>query len=101
MTTEAEGPQGRRGTGQDLDKKRRAYRLVDGNGTVAAGAWDRPDDDYFGLWLADIGKALEAWTWLDSPSITGSSARGVSPTSCGRTCSGVMAGPRGSRGRRP
>ena len=32
-------------------------RLVDAIGTVA---WDRPDDDYFGLSLADIGKALEA-----------------------------------------
>ena len=59
MTTEAEARKAAEEQGWTLDKKCRAYRLVDA-GTVAAGAWDRPDDDYFGLSLADIGKALEA-----------------------------------------
>jgi hypothetical protein len=34
------------------------FRLVDANGTVVAGDWSNPDDRYYGLTLADIGKAI-------------------------------------------
>ena len=27
-------------------------------GTIVAGDWAKPDDDYYGLSLADVGKAL-------------------------------------------
>jgi hypothetical protein len=33
--------------------------VVADNGTVVAGDWSNPDEDYFGLSLADVGKALE------------------------------------------
>jgi hypothetical protein len=45
--------------GWTLDKKGKAYRLLDTNGTVIGGAWDKPDAGYFGLSLADIAKVLE------------------------------------------
>lgn len=45
--------------GWTLDKKGKAYRLLDANGTVIGGDWSKPDDGYFGLSLADVGKALD------------------------------------------
>jgi hypothetical protein len=57
--TEAEARKAASERGWTLDKKGKAYRLLDTNGTVVAGDWSKPDDGYFGLSLADIGKALE------------------------------------------
>jgi hypothetical protein len=60
MTTEAEARRAATERGWTLDKKGKAYRLLDANGTVIGGAWDKPDDGYFGLSLADVAKALAA-----------------------------------------
>jgi hypothetical protein len=46
--------------GWTLEKRDKAYRVVAENGTVVAGDWAKPDDDYFGLSLDDVAKALEA-----------------------------------------
>jgi hypothetical protein len=45
--------------GYRLEKRDKSYRVVADNGTVVAGDWSNPDEDYFGLSLADVGKALE------------------------------------------
>jgi hypothetical protein len=56
--TEAEARKAATERGWTLDKKGKAYRLLDTNGTVVADDWAKPDG-YFGLSLDDIAKALE------------------------------------------
>ena len=46
--------------GWKLEKRDKSYRLTAENGTVVAGDWTKPDDEYFGLSLDDVAKALEA-----------------------------------------
>jgi hypothetical protein len=59
MTTEAEVRKLAEEQGWTLDKKGKVYRLLDANGTVVGGDWNKPDDGYFGLSLADVAEALD------------------------------------------
>jgi hypothetical protein len=58
--TEAESRKAATERGWTLDKKGKAYRLLDANGTIVAGDWSNVDGGYFGLSLADVAKALAA-----------------------------------------
>ena len=40
------------------------FRLVDPDGTVVAGSWDKPPD-YYALTLADLAKVLEGVLHLE------------------------------------
>jgi hypothetical protein len=41
-----------------LEKEGKVFRLVDANGTVVAGSWDK-GPDYYGLTLERVAKTLE------------------------------------------
>ena len=58
--TEAEARKAAEARGWRLEKRDKAYRLIDaGTGTVVGGNWLQPDDEYFGLSLDDVVNALE------------------------------------------
>jgi|RhiMetdeSRZDD1v2_1073273.scaffolds.fasta_scaffold751651_3 hypothetical protein len=57
--TETEARKAADERGWTLEWDGKVYRLVADNGTVVAGDWTKPDEGYFGLSLADVGKALE------------------------------------------
>jgi hypothetical protein len=57
---EAEVRKAAEARGWKLEKRDKSYRLTAENGTVVAGDWAKPDDDYFGLSLDDVAKALAA-----------------------------------------
>jgi hypothetical protein len=58
--TEAEARKAAEAAGYRLEKRGRTYRLVvAATGTLAAGDWTQPDEDYFGLSLDQIAEALE------------------------------------------
>ena len=58
--SEAEARKAAEARGWRLEKRDKAFRLVNANtGTVVAGDWSQPDDVYFGLSLDDVVNALE------------------------------------------
>lgn len=57
--TEAEARKAAEARGWRLEKRDRTYQLVAENGTTVAGDWSKPEQDYFGLTLDDVSKALE------------------------------------------
>ena len=42
-----------------LEERDGMYRMVQGNGTLVAGAWNRPQDDCFGMTLEAVEDALQ------------------------------------------
>jgi hypothetical protein len=56
--TEAEARKAASERGWKLEKKGKAFRLVDENGTVIAGDCSNPDG-FYGLKLADLADLLE------------------------------------------
>ena len=57
--TEAEARKAAEKLGYQLEKRGKSYRLTAENGTVVAGDWTAPDEEYFGLSLTDVADALE------------------------------------------
>jgi hypothetical protein len=57
--TEAEARKAADARGWKLEKRGKSYRLTSESGTVVAGDWAQPDEEYFGLSLADVADALE------------------------------------------
>lgn len=58
--SEAEARKAAEARGWKLEKRDKAFRLVDAStGTVVGGDWSQPDDEYFGLSLDHVVNALK------------------------------------------
>jgi hypothetical protein len=57
--TEVEARKAAEARGWKLEKRDNGYRLSAENGTTVAGDWAQPDEEYFGLSLAEVADALE------------------------------------------